>query len=142
MQALAFKIVDVNGNPQLQSEVIDAGNLNVSLNSIRDYLGCDMVEHVNIESQATHNPYDLWVNENGAYENPLNFRFAGNYGYIDIYGDVVVTSTHIDQDGNLIDDGLDDFTVNDITQMVMKAFGIRLITACDMDDEDIDGIAF
>lgn len=142
MQALGFKIVHNNGIPQLQSDIIEVGNINAGLAHMYEYIECDMIEHVNVESNGTHNSYDLWVNENGAYENPLNFRFAGNYGFIDIYGDIIVTNTHIDQDGNLVDDGLDDFTIKDITEMVMQAFGVRLITVCDMNDKDLDNLAY
>lgn len=142
MQALGFKIVYNNGIPQLQSDIIEVGNINSSFAHMYEYIGCDMIEHVSIESLNTHNSYDLWVNENGAYENPLNFRFVGAYGPIDIYGDIIITSTHTDGDGNLVDDGLDDFTIKDITEMVMRAFGIQMIATCDMNDKDLDKIAY
>lgn len=122
MKAIGFKVIDNNGVAHLDSQMLDLGDINTDLSKMYSFLGCNTVEHANVQSPRTNRHYDIWVNENGMFENPRNFAFICNAYPIEIYGDIIVTHCHVDDEGNCIDDGLDPATVRDINTMVELAF--------------------
>lgn len=116
MQALVFKVTNNDGFRRLSSEKVDLGDINTNLKSMYKAIDCKMIEERECK-------YDIWVNENGMFENPLNFKFINEFGIsLPVYGDIIVTNSHVDNDGNMIDDGMCDAIAHDVINTVMIAF--------------------
>ena len=123
MQALVFKVTNSDGFRRLSSEKVDLGDINTNLKSMYKAIDCKMIEHATINSFERECKYDIWVNENGMFENQLNLKFINEFGIsLPVYGDIIVTNSHVDNDGNMIDDGMCDAIAHDVINTVMIAF--------------------